>query len=342
MWKARPVVASAVGGHLDQVQHRRSGLLVADPADVGAFGDAIVELLQEPPRAARLGQTARERVRALFLNDRHFMRWVEVFGSALEPPAGATRSMGPTAGMPAQPSPGGGALDPGGHDALTGLWNRRRFEQELDQARENAERLALLSIDVDRYRDVIRRHGEAAAQELIQAIAHVLACAPPTPPSTRPRSQAATAPSCTSPRQTPNVHLAFRNAPVASRLCQRRFAAVPGFASSRWTGRPCANCCRCAAATASPHLDWGVGAFRLATSGVADSTRILTPMRYPEFGEILGAQERQIARLARLVRIRARVNPGSPTGGPVMHPGGAPGRDDAIRTRGALPQGGTQ
>ena len=105
MWKARPVVASAVGGHLEQVQHGYSGLLVQDPADVGAFGDAIVELLQEPPRAARLGQTARERVRALFLNDRHFVRWVEVFSSALERRAGATGSMGPTAGMPAQPSP---------------------------------------------------------------------------------------------------------------------------------------------------------------------------------------------------------------------------------------------
>ena len=175
MWKARPVVASAVGGHLEQVQDRRSGLLVADPADVGAFGDAIVELLQEPPWAARLGQTARERVRGLFLNDRHFVRWVQVFGSALEPPAGATSSMGPPAGRPAQPSPGGAAPDPGDHDALTGLWNRRRFEQELDRARENAERLALLSIDVDGYRDVIRRHGAAAAQGLIQAIAHVLA-----------------------------------------------------------------------------------------------------------------------------------------------------------------------
>jgi trehalose synthase len=131
MWKARPVVASAVGGHLEQVQHWRSGLLVQDPADVGAFGDAIVELLQEPPRAARLGQTARERVRALFLNDRHFVRWVEVFGSALERRAGATGSMGPAAGVPAHPSRGAAApgLDLGDHDVLTGLWNRRRFEK---------------------------------------------------------------------------------------------------------------------------------------------------------------------------------------------------------------------
>jgi len=176
MWKARPVVASAVGGHLDQVQHRHSGLL-ADPADVAAFGDAIVELLHEPPRAARLGQAARERVRALFLNDWHFVRWVEVFGSALERRAGATRPTGP-AGVPAQPSHDAaefGGLDLGDRDALTALWNRRRFETELDRARQHAERLALLSIDVDRYRDVIRRHGWAAAQGVIQSIALILA-----------------------------------------------------------------------------------------------------------------------------------------------------------------------
>ena len=175
MWKGRPVVASAVGGHLEQVQHRHSGLLVADPADAGAFGDAIVGLLQEPPLAARLGRAARERVRALFLNDRHFVRWVEVVGSALEPRAGATGPMAPGAGGPAQPWHGAAALDPGDRDALTGLWNRRRFENELDSARENAEHVALLSIDVDRYRDVIQRHGAAAAQGLIEAIAHVLA-----------------------------------------------------------------------------------------------------------------------------------------------------------------------
>ena len=175
MWKARPVVASAVGGHLEQVQHRHGGLLVEDPADIGAFGDAIVELLQEPQGAARLGQAARERARALFLNDRHFVRWVEVFGSALEPRPGPPRSMGPAAGVPAHPWSGTAALDRGDRDAVTGLWNRRPFETELDRARQNAERLALLSIDVDRYNDVIQRHGAAAAQQLIQAIAHVLA-----------------------------------------------------------------------------------------------------------------------------------------------------------------------
>ncbi len=101
MWKARPVVASAVGGHLEQVQHGLSGLLVEDPADVRAFGDAIVEVLHEPARATRLGQAARERVRALFLNDRHFVRWVEVIGSVLERRADANQADRPDGGRTA-------------------------------------------------------------------------------------------------------------------------------------------------------------------------------------------------------------------------------------------------
>jgi trehalose synthase len=175
MWKARPVVASAVGGHLEQIQHRHNGLLVGDPADAAAFGDAIVEFLREPQLAARLGQTARERARALFLNDRHFIRWVEVFSSTLERRAATTRSERPTAGMPDQTSLDPGAPELADHDPLTGLRNRRRFEEELDRSRENSERLALLSIDVDAYRDVIHRHGASAGEGLIRSIAHVLA-----------------------------------------------------------------------------------------------------------------------------------------------------------------------
>jgi 5-methyltetrahydropteroyltriglutamate--homocysteine methyltransferase len=37
------------------------------------------------------------------------------------------------------------------------------------------------------------------------------------------------------------------------------------------------------------YLDWAVGAFRLATCGVADSTQVHTHMCYSEFGEIIGA-----------------------------------------------------
>jgi 5-methyltetrahydropteroyltriglutamate--homocysteine methyltransferase len=37
------------------------------------------------------------------------------------------------------------------------------------------------------------------------------------------------------------------------------------------------------------YLDWAVGAFRLATSGVADSTQIQTHLCYSEFGDVIGA-----------------------------------------------------
>lgn len=37
------------------------------------------------------------------------------------------------------------------------------------------------------------------------------------------------------------------------------------------------------------YLSWAVGAFRLATSGVADSTQIHTHLCYSEFGEVIGA-----------------------------------------------------
>ncbi len=37
------------------------------------------------------------------------------------------------------------------------------------------------------------------------------------------------------------------------------------------------------------YLDWAVGAFRLATAGVSDSTQIHTHLCYSEFGEVIGA-----------------------------------------------------
>jgi diguanylate cyclase (GGDEF)-like protein len=86
-----------------------------------------------------------------------------------------TRSQSPTVGVSKQVSLDAGELDLGDRDHLTGLWNRRRFEEELDRSRQKGERLALLSIDVDAYRDVIHGHGERAAEGLIRSISHVLA-----------------------------------------------------------------------------------------------------------------------------------------------------------------------
>jgi trehalose synthase len=71
MWKSRPVVASAVGGIVDQIEHGEHGLLVDDPQDLRAFGTAVEALLREPAEAARLGRNARERAARELLGDTH-------------------------------------------------------------------------------------------------------------------------------------------------------------------------------------------------------------------------------------------------------------------------------
>lgn len=54
-----PVVASAVGGIPDVVQHEVNGLLVP-PGDAQALADALLRLILDLPLRARLGRTARE------------------------------------------------------------------------------------------------------------------------------------------------------------------------------------------------------------------------------------------------------------------------------------------
>jgi glycosyltransferase involved in cell wall biosynthesis len=60
MAHGRPVVAVAVGGLLDAVEHERTGLLVP-PGDAGALRAAIERLLGDQLLRARLGAAARER-----------------------------------------------------------------------------------------------------------------------------------------------------------------------------------------------------------------------------------------------------------------------------------------
>ena len=55
MWKARPVVASRVGGIQDQIVDGESGILIDDPRDLGQFGAG-------DRRAARETRTTRRRI----------------------------------------------------------------------------------------------------------------------------------------------------------------------------------------------------------------------------------------------------------------------------------------
>ena len=79
MWKGRPIVASAVGGIVDQIRHREHGLLVDDPTDLAAFGDAVTSLLRDPSEAERLGRNARGRAIGQYLGDRHLAQYGQLF-----------------------------------------------------------------------------------------------------------------------------------------------------------------------------------------------------------------------------------------------------------------------
>jgi len=79
MWKERPVVASAVGGIVDQIVHGEHGLLVDDPTDLAAFGAAVETLLRDRGLAAELGRRARERAVHEFLGDRHLVQYARLF-----------------------------------------------------------------------------------------------------------------------------------------------------------------------------------------------------------------------------------------------------------------------
>lgn len=84
MWKARPVVASRVGGIQDQIEDGRSGVLIDDPRDLRAFGDAVAQLLGDPARADRLGEAARVRVRKQFLAPRLLMQQAQLVTRLIE------------------------------------------------------------------------------------------------------------------------------------------------------------------------------------------------------------------------------------------------------------------
>lgn len=78
LWKARPVVASAVGGICDQVTDGVEGFLLHEPTDLAGFGARVVELLRDPGLRATMGRRGQARVHRDFLGDRHLVQWVEL------------------------------------------------------------------------------------------------------------------------------------------------------------------------------------------------------------------------------------------------------------------------
>jgi trehalose synthase len=82
MWKGRPVIGSAVGGITDQIG-TGAGVLLDDPTDLNAFGDALRQLLDDPELAEQLGLAAHAYVTENFVGDVHLLRYAELFTSVL-------------------------------------------------------------------------------------------------------------------------------------------------------------------------------------------------------------------------------------------------------------------
>jgi trehalose synthase len=81
MWKRRAVVASGVGGILDQIEDGVHGLLLSDPCDLEAFGEALDRLIESPALCAEMGRNGRERVRKEYLALRSLFEYAELIQS---------------------------------------------------------------------------------------------------------------------------------------------------------------------------------------------------------------------------------------------------------------------
>lgn len=83
MWKATPVVASAVGGIVDQIIDGGSGLLIDEATDGPAFTAAVDRLLGNPDLEERIARNAQERVRNQFLGNRHLEQYLPLMEAVL-------------------------------------------------------------------------------------------------------------------------------------------------------------------------------------------------------------------------------------------------------------------
>lgn len=82
LWKAKPVIAGAVGGIPLQITHKYSGLLT-HTLEGTAF--ALKQLLQDPAYAKKLGENGREHIKRNFLITRHLRDYLLLFLSLVHP-----------------------------------------------------------------------------------------------------------------------------------------------------------------------------------------------------------------------------------------------------------------
>ena len=83
MWKHRPVVATRVGGIVDQIVDGEHGLLIDDPGDLEGFGSRDQPAARRPGPRGEIGANAYERAHRDFLGDSHLEHYAALFASML-------------------------------------------------------------------------------------------------------------------------------------------------------------------------------------------------------------------------------------------------------------------
>ncbi|MBN2346166.1 MAG: glycosyltransferase [Candidatus Aminicenantes bacterium] len=81
LWKAKPVIASAVGGIQLQITHKHSGILTRSVEGTAFW---IKQLLNEPEYASKLGLHGREHIKNNYLIFRHLRDYLLLFLSVFE------------------------------------------------------------------------------------------------------------------------------------------------------------------------------------------------------------------------------------------------------------------
>jgi trehalose synthase len=89
LWKARPVIASAVGGIRDQIEDGVDGLLLQDPRDLETFAALLERLLGDEALGARLGRTGHARTFERYLGIGSLLRYGELIERLDERTGGA-------------------------------------------------------------------------------------------------------------------------------------------------------------------------------------------------------------------------------------------------------------
>lgn len=82
LWKAKPVVASNVGGIPAQIEDDKSGFLL-EPGDLDGFAERIIYLLKNPDTAEKLGKAAKETVREKFLITRLLSDHLDMYNAVI-------------------------------------------------------------------------------------------------------------------------------------------------------------------------------------------------------------------------------------------------------------------